>query len=263
VYKNHLLSGKDLVLEQDVKPPASASLRRPSGTIDACIEEPVEMNVELSGEKPFILEYELIHDGKRKKYKATNIDSDVFKIHTDPLVKGGEYSLALTSVQDNSGCNIFLNSEVKFTVRRQRPKVSFGQLEGKYKTIEVEGRRVELPLRLTGRPPWIVKYRNLNDTAGKIVENTAKSTNDIIRVEQRGTYEILDVSDDQCPGTVDPTASRFEVDWFPRPQIRLADTAVLIPDGKKYLKRDVCEGDIDAVEVNLIGKKKSKVISQS
>jgi len=27
VYKNHLLSGKDLVLEQDVKPPASASLR--------------------------------------------------------------------------------------------------------------------------------------------------------------------------------------------------------------------------------------------
>jgi nucleoporin POM152 len=263
VYKNHLLSGKDLVLEQDVKPPASASLRRPSGTIDACIEEPVEMNVELSGEKPFTLEYELIHDGKRKKYKATNIDSDVFKIHTDPLIKGGEYSLALTSVQDNSGCNIFLNSEVKFTVRRQRPKVSFGQLEGKYKTVEVEGRRVELPLRLTGRPPWIVKYRNLNDTAGKIVENTARSTNDIIRVEQRGTYEILDVSDDQCPGTVDPTASRFEVDWFPRPQIRLADTAVLIPDGKKYIKRDVCEGDIDAVEVNLIGKKESKVISQS
>jgi nucleoporin POM152 len=221
------------------------------------------MNVELSGEKPFTLEYELIHDGKRKKYKATNIDSDVFKIHTDPLIKGGEYSLALTSVQDNSGCNIFLNSEVKFTVRRQRPKVSFGQLEGKFKTIEVEGRRVELPLRLTGRPPWIVNYRNLNDTSGKIVENTARSTNDIIRVEQRGTYEILDVSDDQCPGTVDPTASRFEVDWFPRPQIKLADTAVLIPDGKKYLKRDVCEGDIDAVEVNIIGKKKSNLISQN
>jgi len=113
-------------------------LSAPSGTIDACIEEPVEMNVELSGEKPFALEYELIHDGKRKKSKVTDIDTDIFKIHTDPLIKGGEYSLALTSVQDKSGCRTFLNSEVKFTVRRQRPKVRSGSFEGKHKTVEVE-----------------------------------------------------------------------------------------------------------------------------
>jgi nucleoporin POM152 len=254
VYKGHQLGGKDLVLAQDVKPPASAHLRRPSGIIDSCIEEPVEMNVELSGEKPFTLEYELVHDGKRKRTKATDIETDVFKIQTDPLAKGGEYSLALTSIQDKTGCKIFLNSEVKFTVRRQRPKVSFGHLEGKHKTIEVEGRQIELPLRLTGRSPWTIKYRNMNDSSKAILEKTARSTNDIIRVNQCGTYELLDVSDDQCPGTVDPTASTFEVDWFARPQIKLADTAVLIPDGKKYIKREVCEGDIDAVEVNLIGK---------
>ena len=254
VYKGHRLGGNDLLLEQDVKPPASAHLRRPSGIIDACIEEPVEMNVELSGEKPFTLEYELVHDGKRKKTKEMGIETDVFKIQTDPLTKGGEYSLALTSIQDRTGCKIFLNSEVKFTVRRQRPKVSFGHIEGKHKTVEVEGRQVDLPLRLTGRSPWTVKYRNLNDTSKGVLEKTARSTNDLIRVNQRGTYEILDVSDDQCPGTVDPTASIFEVDWFPRPQIKLADTAVLVPDGKRYRKREVCEGDIDAVEVNLIGK---------
>jgi nucleoporin POM152 len=254
VYKGHQLGGKDLLLEQDVKPPASAHLRRPSGTIDACIEEPVEMNVELSGEKPFTLEYELVHDGKRKKTKETGIETDVLKIQTDPLAKGGEYSLALTSIQDKTGCKIFLNSEVKFTVRRQRPKVSFGHLEGKHKTVEVEGRQVDLPLRLTGRSPWTIRYRNMNESSKVILEKTARSTNDIIRVNQRGTYEILDVSDDQCPGTVDPTASKFEVDWFPRPQIKLADTAVLIPEGKKFKKREVCEGDIDAVEVNLIGK---------
>jgi nucleoporin POM152 len=255
VYKGHQLGGKDFLLEQDVKPPASAHLRRPSGTIDACIEEPVEVNVELSGEKPFTLEYELVYDGKRKKTKETGIETDVFKIQTDPLAKGGEYSLALTSIQDKTGCKIFLNSEVKFTVRRQRPKVSFGQLEGKHKTIEVEGRQVDLPLRLTGRSPWTIKYRNMNASSKAILEKTARSTNDIIRVNQRGTYEIVDVSDDQCPGTVDHTASIFEVDWFPRPQIKLADTAVLIPDGKKFKKREVCEGDIDAVEVNLIGKR--------
>ncbi|KAH8791491.1 hypothetical protein BGZ57DRAFT_784677 [Hyaloscypha finlandica] len=253
VYKGHQLGGKDLLLEQDVKPPASAHLRRPSGTIDACIEEPVEMNVELSGEKPFTLEYELVHDGKRKKTKEIGIETDVLKIQTDPLAKGGEYSLALTSIQDKTGCKIFLNSEVKFTVRRQRPKVSFGHLEGKHKTVEVEGRQVDLPLRLTGRSPWTIRYHNMNESSKVILEKTARSTNDIIRVNQRGTYEILDVSDDQCPGTVDPTASKFEVDWFPRPQIKLADTAVLIPEGKKFKKREVCEGDIDAVEVNLIG----------
>jgi nucleoporin POM152 len=254
VYKGQPLTGNGLVLEQDVKPPASAYLRRPSGPIDACIEEPVEMNVELTGETPFTLEYELIHDGKRKKERVTGIDADVFKIKTDPLISGGEYSLALASVQDKTGCKIFLNGEAKFTVRRQRPKASFGHLEGKHKIMEIEGRQIELPLRLTGRAPWTIRYRNLNDTSGKIIQKQAQSTNDVIKVNQRGTYEILELSDDQCPGTVDPAASTFEVDWLARPHIRPADTAVLIPDGNKYLKREVCEGDIDAVEINLIGE---------
>jgi nucleoporin POM152 len=63
------------------------------------------------------------------------------------------------------------------------------------------------------------------------------------------------VSDDQCPGTIDPVASTFEVEWLPRPKIKLPDTAVLIPAGDKYIKREVCEGDIDAIEINLVGKR--------
>ena len=253
VYQGHSLDDKTLVLEQSVRPPASAQLRRPSGVIDACIEEPVMMNVELSGEKPFTLEYELIHDGKRKKQKITGIETDVYRIKTDPLANGGEYSLALVSVQDKNGCRIFLNGEAKFTVRHQRPKASFGQIEGKLKTTEIEGRQVKLPLRLTGRAPWTIKYRNVDDAPDEIIEKKATSTNDVITVSQQGTYEILEVSDDQCPGTVDPLASTFEVDWLPRPEIRLASTAALIPDGDKYVKREVCEGDVDAVEINLLG----------
>jgi nucleoporin POM152 len=255
VYKVHQLSGDGLVLEQDVKPPASAQLRQPSRPIDGCIEEPVELNVELSGEKPFILEYELVHDGRRTKHKIQGIEMDVFRIETVPLTIGGEYSLALASVQDKTGCKVFLNSEVKFNVRHQRPKASFSYLEGKHKTTEIEDRQINLPLRLTGRAPWNIKYQNMNDTSGKVIEKKAKSTNDVIRVNQRGIYEILDVSDDQCPGTVDPLASTFEVEWLPRPQLRLANTAVLIPNGDKYVKREVCEGDVDAVEINLVGRK--------
>lgn len=254
VYKGHSLAGEGLTLEQDVKPPASAYLRSSSIGADTCIEEPVELAVELSGEPPFAFEYELIHDGKRKKNKEANIVTNRFTIKTEPLLKGGKYTLALTSVQDKTGCKIFLNSEAQFTVRRQRPKAGFGYIDGKHKTVEVEGSGVALPVRLTGRSPWTIKYRNINDTSGRVLEKTAQFTNDNIRVDQKGTYEILDVSDDQCPGTVDSSASTFDVDWFPRPHIKLADTAVLVPDGNKFMKREVCEGDIDAVELNLIGK---------
>jgi len=33
----------------------------------------------------------------------------------------------------------------------------------------------------------------------------------------------------------------------------------VIPDGNKFIKREVCEGDIDSVEVNLIGRWQSKL----
>lgn len=254
IYKGHSLGGKGLSLQQDVKPPASAFLRKPYRPIDACIEEPVEMNVELFGEKPFTLEYELIHEGKRKKERVSDIEMDVHRITTEALAKGGEYSIALTSVQDKTGCKIFLKDSVKFNVRRQRPRAAFGHIEGKSKTFEVEGKKVELPLRLTGQGPWTVKYRKVTGNGGKVLEHTAKSTNDKIQVLESGVYEIVEVSDNQCPGTVDLKSSTFEVVWLSRPQIKLSETAVLVPQGDQYQKREVCEGDIDTVEVNLIGK---------
>ncbi|KAH8592232.1 hypothetical protein B0O99DRAFT_577063 [Bisporella sp. PMI_857] len=253
VYKGHQLKGSDLVLEQDVKPPASAYLRKPPWPIDGCIEQPVEMNVELLGEQPFTLEYELVHGGTRKKSKVKDIYSDLYRIKTDQLDRGGEYSLALASVQDKTGCKIFLNSESKFTVRHQRPKASFGHIEGKHKTTEIEGSPITLPLRLTGRAPWTIEYRNLNDTSEKIYSHVAKFNNDFIKINEGGVYELLRITDDKCPGTVDPLAAKFEVDWLPRPQLKVADTAVLIQEGDKYRKREICEGDIDALEVNLIG----------
>ncbi|KAL3426183.1 hypothetical protein PVAG01_02974 [Phlyctema vagabunda] len=253
VYKAHPLTSSKLMLEQDVKPPASASLKHQNTVISACIEEPVKMEVQLSGERPFALEYELIHDGKRKKDRVTGIESDVYMIKTEPLINGGEYTLALVSVQDKTGCKIFLNGEAKVSVRRQRPRASFGQLDGKYQTLTVEGKKIPLPLRLTGVPPWSVRYRNTNDEDSNIIEKTAQYNNDVINVDHSGQYEIVDVHDDQCPGTVDQKASKFLVDWLPRPQIKVANTAVTVPDGERYQKREVCEADVDTVEVNLTG----------
>lgn len=253
VYETHTLGGQNLVLEQDVKPPASAYLATPYSEINACIGGSVQMKVDLLGESPFTLEYELIHEGKRKKAKADGIESDNFIIETGPLDKGGDYTLALTSVQDKTGCKIFSNSVAKFTIQRQQPKASFGYIEGKQHTLEVEGKRISLPLKLEGQPPFTVRYRNMNDDSGKIREKTAGATNDVIVVDERGTYEILKIDDKQCPGTVDPKASTFEVEWLPRPQIQFPSIAALLTEDGKYLKREICEGDIDSVDVRISG----------
>ncbi|KAI6245450.1 Nucleoporin [Erysiphe necator] len=253
VYKEYSLLDKALVLEQDVKPPAFAELRFSQSTIDACLEEPVHLSVKLIGEKPFTLEYEVIHEGRRKKFTTSEIDSPTYTIKTDPLHKGGEYTLALTSVQDSKGCKIFLKSEAKFNVQRQRPKAAFGKFEGNFKVVAVEGREVEIPLRLSGRAPWNLKYSMEVDGIVKVMEKMAKSTNDVLKINQSGRYEILEVSDDQCPGSVDKTSSIFEVEWFPRPQVTLIDTAAITHDTEKYVKREICEGDIDTLQVKLIG----------
>lgn len=244
---------KDLVLAQDVKPPASAFLTVSGETVQACIDEPVEFDVLLSGEPPFTLEYELVHDGKRSKQKVKDIQHGPYKISTGPLHQGGEYSLALATVQDKTGCKIFLNGEVKINVRRQRPKVSFAKLDGKRTTTTLEGRKINLPLRLEGEHPWQVSYRNLEDPE-QIKTATLQASNSFLDISQRGTYELVDVRDRSCPGTVDASAATFDVGWIARPELRFSETAGLVAEGKKQVKREVCEGDVDAMELILAGQ---------
>ena len=252
VYERHPLAAKNLVLEQDVKPSAHAFFARASPKKLACIEEPAQFDVRLQGEGPWDLEYELVHRGKRQKHKITGIEHDAFTIATDKLVNGGEYVMALVSVQDRSGCKIFLKEEAKIEVRQQRPKASFGQLEGKRSTLTLEGKQVILPLRLTGQPPWTLRYRNV-DRPDTVYENKFHQKNDAIAVSDQGRYEVVDVQDAVCPGTVEANANTFDVRWIERPSIQVADASAVEPVGAALVKKDVCEGDEDAVEISLTG----------
>lgn len=251
VYKGQPLRGSEYVLEQDVKPAASARISSPS-KISACLEEEVEVDVSLLGEPPFNLEWEIIHDGKRKSQRAAGIEESSFKIRTDPLARGGEYTIALTSVQDKRNCRNFLQEETKVSVRRQRPRAWFGQLESKRATKVIESAKVPLPVRLTGEGPWKVFYRNADDPE-KILEKTLMNDNDILHVSQKGVFEIVDVYDNQCHGVVDPNASKFTVDWFTRPELSLVPTESVTEERGHYVKNDVCEGDIDGFEIGLKG----------
>ncbi|CAJ2508575.1 Uu.00g136010.m01.CDS01 [Anthostomella pinea] len=254
IYSVALPPTDDYFLEQNVKPPADAFFLDVSGTVNACLDQPVKLDVVLDGDGPFNLEWELVHDGKRKAAKETELSTRTFKIETAPLSSGGDYTLALKSIQDRTGCRISLKEEVKISVRRQKPRAAFGLLENKRSTTVVEAAPVNLPLRLSGDGPWRVFYRNLNGSA-ETETRVARSGNDFIEAKAQGTYEIVDVMDSLCPGTIDPKAKTFDVGYFPRPQLSLVPTDAIQPTDRdhKYIKKDVCEGDTDGFEVALQG----------
>ncbi|EQL01162.1 nucleoporin [Ophiocordyceps sinensis CO18] len=243
----------DLFLEQVVKPAASASIANPDRVISTCLDSQVGVDVVLSGDPPFNLEWETVHDGKRKTERAVGIQDNRFRIQTPVFIKGGEYILALSSVQDKRGCRTFLQDQLKISVRRQRPRGGFGLVEQKASILAVESDSpLRLPLRLQGEAPWTVSYRNLNDS-GEILTKVATGANDFVMVRSRGVYEIVGVKDRQCPGNIDTSSSTFRVDWFPRPQISLVEMNSITSAPGEFTKKEVCEGDIDGFEVKLQG----------
>ncbi|KAI9670114.1 MAG: hypothetical protein M1829_004842 [Trizodia sp. TS-e1964] len=252
IYQGQSLGNKGLVIEQDVKPAASAYFVHQSIKNWACIEEPLLVDVNLQGEGPWELEYELVHGGKRFKQKVEAINEPRYTITTEKLKNGGEYSLALVSVKDSSGCKIFLSDDFKVEVRRQRPKASFGEIDGKRSALALQGKTISLPLRLTGEPNWSISYRNTNEP-DKVMKKNAQYSNDIILVVHEGTYEILEVRDGVCPGTVDATANTFDIKWIARPTIQVSENSVIKREGSEFVKKEVCEGDEDVAEVNFTG----------
>ncbi len=261
VYVDEPLSrGPEMTLEQTVKAPPSAGIVD-GGDKVVCLEEAVEADVALGGDPPFTLEYALIRDGSRQPFKAEHITGNRVHIATPVLSEGGEYLLTLTSILDSSGCRTMLKgdkSEMRISVRRQPPRAAFGLLEGRRRVLAVEDAEVLLPLRLTGGEPWEITYRKLDDggraAAGDEVKKQLWSGNGAIGVSKRGTYEITSVRDSKCPGVVDASASTFEVDWFPRPQMSFVPTdGIREQDGNVFVKKDVCEGDVDGFEIDLKG----------
>ena len=256
VYREHrtLLSEK-FRLQQDVKPPASARFMEREPLWYACIEEPFSLAVSLLGEPPWKLEYEIIHNGRRKKHIIDDLHSNVYALTTDRLTKGGEYTMALTGVTDKSGCKIFLEQEARISVSLQRPKASFGKIESKRQVLALEGKKIDLPLKLQGERPWTVQYRNLDDPHAKVVLKRLSHSNDAIEVDVEGTYELSGVNDATCPGSVDETAAQFAVRWIPRPSLAVAESVLLTKDESRnvYVKKDVCEGDEDATDITFTG----------
>jgi nucleoporin POM152 len=257
VYKEHSLKHKGLKLEQDVKPSASAKFLNLRPKHEACINTHVEFNVGLSGERPFTLDYEIVHAGKRKTYQLRDIEGDTTTIATPPLTEGGDHMIALVSITDRMGCKEFLKSEAHVTVRHQIPKVAFSTIDGERSVDIPDGKKVELPLRfMTGDAPWIVKYL---DPEGHELHLRATKPNEKLAVTTPGTYTLIGLEDAMCPGQVDPAASEFTVSVIPRPEMRLVTGEGETQENGVLTKHGICEGDEDAVDMLFKGLPPYKV----
>lgn len=250
VYSPRSLQDKVPILEQDVKPPASAYFVSTGGVRKACFGESVSADVSFLGESPWTLQYELLHNGKRTKHVLES-ETEIATIVTDKLVSGGEYILALTSVKDRSNCKRTLKEGIKIETRSKPPHVAFGQLDKKRSVSALQGSKIEIPLRLSGEPPWTMKYKNVG-LNGSPMEATFWKENSILVVDNEGLYELVDLFDSTCPGFVDQSAKEFEVSWVPRPQIIAIDGSPVGVTGE-YVKPEVCQGDDDSLELRFSG----------
>ncbi|KAG8529258.1 uncharacterized protein KY384_005893 [Bacidia gigantensis] len=243
------LQYKNLILEQDVRAPPSAYIVHPNDRRSVCLDQSANIKIQLAGEPPFKMDYELLHSGKRMRRVINHIADTVLHLDTGTLANGGEYILVLTSVTDQSGCRTPLQAETKIDVRAQRPKASFGTIDGQFKISALEGKKVSLPLRLQGTAPWTLYHRRLEDSSGIAGPKFFRSSNDKIEVMSEGTFELSDVQDAICPGTIDPSSSRFTVTWIPRPSIAIQSGSYVERIKDRHIKREVCQGDEDVTEV--------------
>ena len=250
VYGTVSLKDQNLVLEQDIKPPATAVFLGDNRLVKACLGSPVSLPVRLSGQRPWDLEYEVVHAGKRKKH-SIHSDEEIYSIELAPFTDGGGYSVVLMGVQDQSRCRTTLQEESKIEVRQERPQAAFGDIEGKRSILALDGKSVKLPMRLKGIAPWAVRLQNLDDGSDSF-EQVFRDANADFLVNRPGKYEIVSVHD-SCPGVVDSKANKFQVSWIPRPTLFIKDSTVERESYSSFRKPAVCQGDESTLALGLTG----------
>ena len=253
VYESVPLESRHFVFEQKVRPSVSAHFLQTDPqkrVVRTCIDQPAIFEVFLQGEGPWTLDYELIYQGRRMKKQITGIEKDVFSLRTDSLDRGGDYKLALMAVKDKSGCIQPLHEEATIIVPTQKPKAHFGNIEGKKSIRTLAGKDIQLPVRLSGDGPWKLEYQDAN---GKTHVQNMVRANSIIEVSTPGVYRITGVSD-VCPGVVDDGANTFEIIQIARPTWAIAESPLLEKRGDTHVRKDVCEGEEDAVDIIFEGR---------
>ncbi|KAJ8084484.1 hypothetical protein PM082_003254 [Marasmius tenuissimus] len=266
-YKKVELDGP--TIDQIVHPPAHAEFitrddamgGRRKKTISSCGGNMVDVDVELRGSGPWNLEVQVVGPRSTETLQIPKIESSKKTLQI-PVPKsidkeGGNFDIDLVSVEDKYGCKRSLSVPgISVKVRRLKPTVKFYGADGKRQVTVLESELASLPLRLTGEGPWRVKYRHVVNDQQRTSWASLNTPNDALKVTEKGEYELLEILDSQCPGTVVADASTYKVDWVPRPVAKLSSQtkAVYEPFNNSYVLPSICEGRDDHVDLELTGR---------
>ncbi|KAJ7110070.1 hypothetical protein C8R44DRAFT_271693 [Mycena epipterygia] len=255
-YRRVELNGPSI--DQAIHPLASAAFAGPQKRmLSSCAGSLVDIDVDLRGTGPWNLEVRVVSPTGSETLQIEDIKTPKKTIQI-PIPErvdqdGGTFDIDLVSIEDVYECKRPVAvPAISVNVRRVKPTAKF---YGESITV-LEQERTNLPLRLTGDGPWRLKYRrDGNETVQSAVLNTA---NDHLHVTEAGLYQILDVTDSQCPGFVVAEASTFRVDWIPRPSAKLsADTAAAATyenyNGSHILS-PICENTDAHIDLDLTGR---------
>ncbi|KAF5388595.1 hypothetical protein D9757_004684 [Collybiopsis confluens] len=258
-------------IDQVIHPPASADfVGVPKGygkkkIVSTCEGNVIEAEVELRGSPPWTVELQIVGPKSSEVLTFPNITSNRKKLEIPiPLAvdkTGGTFEIDLVSVEDKSKCRLPLTvSGIAVHVRRLKPTVKFYGADGIRHVTVLEQEHTGLPLRLTGESPWKIKYRHTE--TGSVSSVTLKTPNDLLYVRDKGTYEILEIADAQCPGSVIADASQYHVDWIPRPTAKLSQQtpATYEPLNGSYILPPLCEGMDDHVDLELTGRSPFQIV---
>ncbi|KAI0049256.1 hypothetical protein FA95DRAFT_1571322 [Auriscalpium vulgare] len=253
-------------IDQIVHPLASASFvhsgdpGREKLFINSCSGNTVELETELRGTGPWNLDVQLVGPKGSEIISFTKIDTArktlQLTIPKDVDREGGSFDVNIVSVEDSSGCKRSLSVPgTTVNVRRVKPTVKFYGKEPQRQITILEDEQASLPLRLTGEPPWRVKYRT-RDQPNVVLTSKMSTPNGYLQVKEKGVYELVGIQDSQCPGTVAKDASTYRVDWVPRPSAMLSpDTeAKYEPYNGTYILPTICEGASGHVDLDLTGR---------
>ncbi|KAF8634926.1 hypothetical protein AX15_000665 [Amanita polypyramis BW_CC] len=246
-------------IEQVVHPLATADFAASQRIISSCLGSTVDVNVELKGTGPWSLDVQIIGPKTSETIPFENIETPQKTLQI-PIPKevdrdGGSFEIDLLSVEDAYKCKRPVNVPgVSVDVRRVKPTARFYGSDHDRRVIVLENEKADLPLRLTGDGPWRVKYRDVG--ANKLLTTVITSPNGNLHVTSKGVYELLEVADSKCPGSITASESTYTVDWVPRPYVKLSfETNVLYePYNGSNILPPICEGVDDHVDLDLTGR---------
>ncbi|KAG6910514.1 hypothetical protein DXG01_009933 [Tephrocybe rancida] len=258
-YKKVELKGPSI--DQVVHPLAAADFVTTQGSnrrrISSCDGDTVSVDVDLRAHGISRCKLSAPEARKTSKYKGSNLRESQYRFRYRKGLTATERhltSISAMSIEDVYKCKRPVSVPgITVSVRGVKATAKFYGSSSKRFTTVLENEPANLPLRLTGDAPWRIKYRHVGDT--KVITRTLTNPNDNLIVAQRGTFEILDITDSHCPGSVITEASTFEVNWVPRPSAKLSSQTKSIyePHNSSHILPPVCEGTPDYVDLDLKG----------